>query len=346
MSQSIWLGRPDGSFNIKIALRGFWVSAFLACLCLTLALYALQSGALQLSPHAVWQALLGDGTASNRMVVVQWRLPRVVMALVLGAALGMSGAIFQSLIRNPLGSPDVIGFNSGAYTGALLAIVLLQANHLQIAGGALLGGLLTAAIIYLLAWNRGLNSFRLIIVGIGISAMLTAVNTWLMISASLESAISAAVWGAGSLSGITWGMARPSALICVFALLAALALSRRMQMLEMGDDSASALGINVERSRLQLMVIGVVLTAAATAVSGPISFIALAAPQMAKQLSRSHSTTLLCSAWMGALLLLAADLVAQHAFSPQKLPVGVVTVSIGGLYLIWLLIRQMRPDSR
>jgi ABC-type enterobactin transport system permease subunit len=345
MTDTLLIGTPHGRFNFRLNKRPLVVGFILLALCLVVSGTALQLGSIDISSTEVLQALAGQGPDNVYMIVTQWRLPRVLMALVLGAALGMSGAIFQSLIRNPLGSPDIIGFNTGAYTGALFAIVLMQASHFEIAACAIAGGLITACVVYALSWKNGWQSFRLIIVGIGISAMLSAVNTWLMISASLESAMNAAIWGAGSLNGMSWSKGLPSATFCVLAMLCSWLLARKMNLLEMGDDSASALGIRVERSRFQLMICGVILTAAATAATGPISFIALAAPQIAKRLTRSHATSLLCSAWMGALLLLLADIIAQHAFMPRKLPVGVITVSIGGLYLIWLLLHQMRTRT-
>ena len=146
-----------------------------------------------------------------------WRLPRVLLALMLGAALGMSGAIFQSLTRNPLGSPDIIGFNSGAYTGALVVILLIGGTYYEIAVGALVGGIATAAVVYLLAYKRGVQGFRLIIVGIAISAMLGSVNTWMILKAKLDDAMAAAVWGAGSLNGLGWTQVWP--VVVVLAIL-------------------------------------------------------------------------------------------------------------------------------
>lgn len=338
-----WLiGRLDGAFNVRVRRAGIVTGLWLALCCGLMACLALQAGTLALSASEVIQALQGHGPRRTVMVVVEWRLPRVVMALVVGAALGMSGAIFQSLIRNPLGSPDVIGFNTGAYSGALVALILFGGGHVEVAGGALVGGLLTAALVYLLAWRRGVHGLRLILVGIAVSAMLGAFNTWLMVSASLESAMSAALWGAGSLNGITWGKGWPAVVVCAAAMSATLALNRRMQLLEMGDEAASALGVPAERTRWMLMALGVALIAAATAAAGPIAFIALAAPQIARRISRSPGTAPLCAAWVGALLLLVADVAAQHLFAPRQLPVGVVTVSIGGVYLVWLLFRPTR----
>jgi len=314
----------------------------LILLCAALAVYGLGSGTLSLTPLQVIDALRGEGPHNLTVIVTQWRLPRVVMALILGAALAASGAIFQSLMRNPLGSPDVIGFNTGAYSGVLVAIVLFNSAIAGITVGAMAGGLLTALVVYLLAWRNGVETFRLIIVGIAVRALLVAGNTWLVISASLESALTAGLWSAGSLNGITWAKSLPVLGLIILAWALAALLSRRMHLLEMGDDMARALGVPVERTRLWLMLAGVGLTAAATAVAGPISFIALVAPQIARRLCPNQSQPLLIAGLTGALLLLAADVATQRLFLPYQLPVGVLTVSLGGIYLIGLLIRESR----
>ncbi|MBW5811725.1 iron-enterobactin ABC transporter permease [Yersinia kristensenii] len=334
------LGRPDGPINLRIQPRSLIVGGLLLLACLLAGLLALMVGTLPLSSGQVFAALFGQASGAADIIVNQWRLPRAMMALIFGAALGISGAIFQSLVRNPLGSPDIIGFNAGAYTGALVAITLFNGNYFEVASSALGGGLLSALAVYLLAYRQGIQGFRLIIVGIAIGAMLTAFNTWLTITASLEAAMTAAAWGAGSLNGLTWAKGLPSVIFIIIATVIAMLLSRRMPLLEMGDDAAGALGVPVEKTRLGLMAIGVILMAAVTAAAGPISFIALAAPQIAKRLLGTSSVTLTASALMGALLLIAADLCAQHLFLPNQLPVGVITISIGGLYLIWLLIRE------
>ncbi|MFK8258444.1 iron-enterobactin ABC transporter permease [Erwinia sp. AnSW2-5] len=341
-SKSLLIGRADGWFNLRLASRVLWVNLTLIALAVLLALFALCYGALSISPGQVWQALQGEGPRGFVTVVAQWRAPRTVMALVLGAGLGVSGAIFQSAIRNPLGSPDVVGFNTGAFTGALVMIIGFGGSDYQIAAGALVGGIGSAALVYLLAWRQGIVGFRLIIVGIGVGAVLSALNTWLIVSASLESAMSAALWGAGSLNGITWAKGQPALLLVPLTIAVSLLLSRRLQLMEMGDDSARALGVNAESSRLWLMLCGIILTAIATASAGPIAFIALAAPQIARRLTGANAVPLFSAATTGALLLLTADVIAQHAFNGIQLPVGAVTVSIGGVYLIWLLIRESR----
>ncbi len=319
----------------------------LSCLALMLvslgvALFSLRSGAVTLDLSQVFNALTGSAPRNITMVVTEWRLPRVMMALLVGAALGISGAIFQSLMRNPLGSPDVMGFNTGAWSGVLVAMVLFGQHLTAITLAAMAGGILTSLIVWGLAWRDGIETFRLIIIGIGMRAMLMAFNTWLLLQASLETSLSAGLWFAGSLNGLTWAKTLPAAPLILLMFVCALLLVKRMRLLEMGDDSACALGVSVERSRLMLMLVAVVLTAAATAIAGPISFIALVAPHIARRLSGTARWGLTQSALCGSLLLLAADLCAQQLFMPYQLPVGVVTVSLGGIYLIVLLVQESR----
>ena len=342
-------GRPTGILNLwggrltqRLDLRALLVSALVVAIAIAVALVTLTSGEFQIAVPEVVGALFGQATAKVHMVVVEWRLPRTSLALIMGAALGISGAIFQSLTRNPLGSPDVIGFDSGAYTGALIVIIVLKGTFYAVAGGALLGGIITALVVYLLAWRGGVQGFRLIIVGIGISAMLNSFNTYLLIRADLEVAMAAAIWGVGSLNGMT--LERLAQVCAVLAVLvpAAFFISRPMRQLEMGDDAARSLGVNAEWTRLAMTIVGVALTATVTAAAGPIAFVALAVPQIAMRLTKSAGVALLPSAATGALLLGVADYLAQRAFAPTQLPVGIVTICIGGLYFAWLLMREAR----
>lgn len=342
-------GRPTGILNLwggrltqRLDLRALLVSALVVAIAIAVALVTLTSGEFQIAVPEVVGALFGQATAKVHMVVVEWRLPRTSLALIMGAALGISGAIFQSLTRNPLGSPDVIGFDSGAYAGALIVIIVLKGTFYAVAGGALLGGIVTALVVYLLAWRGGVQGFRLIIVGIGISAMLNSFNTYLLIRADLEVAMAAAIWGVGSLNGMT--LERLAQVCAVLAVLvpAAFFISRPMRQLEMGDDAARSLGVNAEWTRLAMTIVGVALTATVTAAAGPIAFVALAVPQIAMRLTKSAGVALLPSAATGALLLGVADYLAQRAFAPTQLPVGIVTICIGGLYFAWLLMREAR----
>lgn len=323
-------------FDVRTAV----VCSLLGVLALLVLLISLATGDYQIPLPDVVSAIFNTQQIEHT-IVVDWRLPRALSAVLFGAALGASGAIFQSLTRNPLGSPDVLGFATGSYTGALVVMLIVGGSYAQVATGALLGGIGTAAIVYVLAYRHGVQGFRLIIVGIAVAAMLQSANTWLILEADLDAAISAAVWGTGSLNNLGWPQALPalSALVILFPLVALLA--RPMRHLELGDDAAKALGLNAERVRLALVAVGVALTAVVTASAGPIAFIALAAPQIARRLTRAPGVAPLPAAFMGALLLVAADYVAQHVL-PEALPVGIVTVCIGGTYLIWLLVHEAR----
>ncbi|WP_036319899.1 FecCD family ABC transporter permease [Microbacterium indicum] len=317
------------------------VLASLVVALVALAVFALAAGSYALTPAEVLGAMFDPDAGFARTVVLEWRLPRVAAALVFGAALGVSGALFQTLSRNPLGSPDVIGFSTGAYTGAILAIAFAGQTAISGAAGAIAGGLVTAFVVYALAYRGGLAGFRLIVVGIGVTAMLHAFNTWLLLRLQTEVAMTAAIWGAGSLSLVSAQTLLPVAIVVAVALAATAALHPALRQLELGDDQARAHGVPLEPARLAILVVGIALTASVTAVTGPIAFVALTAPQIAHRLTRSAGLPLVASALTGAALLLAADQIAQHVV-PTGVPVGVVTIVIGGAYLLLLLARQTR----
>lgn len=330
-----------GAARVRVDIRALCIGVALIIVCLTIGVLSLVNGEYQLTLSEVGHALFTDTNSFDRTVVFEWRMPRALSAIVFGAALGASGAVFQSLTRNPLASPDILGFSAGAYTGALIVIIVVGGTYLDVAAGALIGGMTTATAVYLLAFKGGVQGFRLIIVGIGVSAMLASLNTWLTLKADLETALVAAVWGAGSLNGMTWQQTGVASALVVTLIAATLALSRPLRQLELGDDAAKALGVRVEPSRLVLMLVSVGLIAVVTAAAGPIAFIALAAPQIARRVAGTAGVSVSASALMGAALLSASDFVALHAL-PAMLPVGTVTVVLGGGYLIWLLIHESR----
>jgi iron complex transport system permease protein len=326
---------------VRLELRPVIVCAAVAVAVAGMAVLALMTGSYPLSPRQVIAALAGGETGLVHEIVVEWRLPRVVAALVFGAALGVSGAIFQSMLRNPLADPGIIGFSQGSYTGALIVILVINGSYWQLVGGALLGGLATAVVVYVLAYRRGVQGFRLIVVGIGVSAMLGSLNTWLMLKADIEQAMAAAAWGAGSLNGVSWDQVVLGG-ACIAVLLVAAAMSSRpMRQMETGDDAAASQGVRVAPARLGLIVVGVALTATVTAASGPIAFISLVAPQIARRLARTAGITLAPAAFVGALLCLVADHIAQHV-APTPLPVGIITVMLRGGYLGVLLFTEAR----
>lgn len=337
--------RLKGLIKLRIDARSLVVTAVLLGATLVIACFGLMIGTLRLSVHEVFAALSGDAAKMTRTIVVEWRLPRVLAAMIFGAGLAVSGSIFQSLTRNPLGSPDIIGFTSGSYTGALIAMLIAgSTSFIGIAAGALIGGMATAVLIYLLAFRKGTQGFRLIIVGVATSTILSSVNSVLLLRSKAEVALTAAAWGVGSLNGISWAQSIPAMVAVVVLLLIAAVMARPLRAMELGEDAAKAHGIRSERTRLVLILIAVVLTAAPTAVMGPVSFVALAAPQIALRFTKSAQSFAPVAA-MGAFLMLGADMVAQRIVPGTIFPVGVVTLSLGGLYLVGVLFRQARSSS-
>jgi len=333
----------QGRFSVRFRMRTALIGAALGLATAVVAILALCLGDLPLSPVDVVSALLGSQEGIAHLVVFEWRLPRVLGAAVFGAALAVSGAIFQSLTRNPLASPDVIGLSAGSYAGGLIMIIVfgVGAGSVPVAGGAIVGGLLAAAAVYLLAYSNGMHGFRLIVVGIGVSAMLEALGVYLILRAKLEVAMVASVWGMGSLNPVGWAQLVPAVVVVTVVFLALGTLVRPLRQLELGDDAARSLGSRVEPARLWLVVCAVALTAVVTGAAGPIAFISLAAPQIAQRLTRTAGIALVPSALVGALVLTVSDIVAQYAL-PDNLPVGLVTVVVGGAYLVWLLIHEVR----
>ncbi|MBQ0850071.1 iron chelate uptake ABC transporter family permease subunit [Streptomyces sp. BH-SS-21] len=334
--------RTVGGLSVRVDVRAFTVVALLLVAALTASVVLIGTGDFPISPGDVVRTLLGDGNAGQEFIVNDLRLPRVLVGLLVGASLGLGGALFQAISRNPLGSPDVLGLGQGSTAGALVMIVLFSGTARQVTLGALIGGLVTGLAIYLLAWKRGVHGYRLVLVGIGVSAIVTAVNGYLITKADLVDATRAVVWMTGSLNGRDWEQVWP--LLALWAVLVPLVLgnARALRMLEMGDDVAYALGVRVERTRLLLMVAAVLLTASATAAAGPVGFVALTAPQLARRLTRSPGPNLVPAMCMGATLLVVADWSSQRVFGADQLPVGVVTGILGGVYLLWLLVTERK----
>ncbi|MEU2981267.1 iron chelate uptake ABC transporter family permease subunit [Streptomyces hirsutus] len=334
--------RTPGGLSLRVDVRTLVVGTLLLLVALTASVVLIGTGDFPIPAADVVRTLLGEGDPGQEFIVTELRLPRVLVGLLVGASLGLAGALFQSISRNPLGSPDVLGLGQGATAGALVVIVLFSGTANQVALGALVGGLATGFAIYLLAWKRGVHGYRLVLVGIGVSAVVTAVNGYLLTKSDIVDAARAIVWMTGSLDGRDWDQVWPLLALCAILVPLVLANSRGLRMMEMGDDVSYALGVRVERVRLVLMLSAVLLTAAATAASGPVGFVALTAPQLARRLTRSPGPNLMSAMCMGAALLVSADWISQRAFGAGQLPVGVVTGVLGGVYLLWLLVTERR----
>ncbi len=322
----------------RIDLRMLIIAAALVTVTVVLALWAVTLGSFPITVPQVVDTIFGGGSRAARKVVWEWRGPRIIAAIVFGALLGISGAIFQSLTRNPLGSPDVIGFNAGAYTGVIVVLLLGIGGYTATVVGALGGGLVAAAVVYLLAFRQGVSGTRLILVGIAISGFLSGVNQWFSVTADVDEARRAAVWGAGSLASVSAATILPAAAVLLMLVVAMPMIQRWMSTLELGDDTAAALGLRLEPVKATLVLLGVLAIAVVTAAAGPIAFVALAAPQIGRRLrGRGASVDALSAALVGSAVLLSADIAAQHAIPNVLLPVGGVTVCAGGAYLLWLL---------
>lgn len=312
-------------------------------LILVVAAASLVYGSYEMTPERVFRLIFqGEGTEIERQLVLNQRLPRMLAAIVVGAALGLSGAIFQSVSRNALGSPDIIGFTVGSATGALSVVLIGPLAATGVGMGAILGGFVTAAVVMLLAGVGGGATMgqKMVLIGIAVSAMLSSVNDYLITRGDLEKADAAKTWQHGSLNAISWGQMEVQSVIMVIAIPLILTLTRRLRTLELGDDLAAGLGLPVKRTVNLLVAAAVLLVAVAISVAGPIGFLALIAPQLAHRFWRTPGTAMWHSALMGAAILVLADFVAARALAPFQIPVGLVTGAIGGLYMLWLLNRQ------
>ncbi|MET0828643.1 MAG: iron chelate uptake ABC transporter family permease subunit [Microbacterium sp.] len=295
-------------------------------------------------PAEVLRVILGETVPGASFTVGELRLPRATMGLLAGFAFGIAGVTFQTMLRNPLASPDIIGISSGASVAAVFGIVVLALDEAAVSFLAFAGALVTAAAIYLLSNRRGFAGTRLILIGIGVAAMLDSAVTYILSRAAVWDLQSAMQWLTGSLNGATWSAVLPLAAAGAVLAPVLLAQGRGLGMLRLGDDTAASLGVNVGRTRVLLILAAVALLAFATAATGPIAFVAFMAGPIAARLIGSGGSPLLPAGLVGALLVLIADLVGQFAFD-SRYPVGVITGALGAPYLVFLLIRINRSGG-
>ncbi|MFF2850071.1 FecCD family ABC transporter permease [Streptomyces sp. NPDC058001] len=295
------------------------------------------AGQTWVTPGEVYGILRG-GQGPDRLVVGELRVPRIVLGALVGAALGLAGALVQSVTRNPLASPDVIGVGHGAAAATVLALatgMTASPNALPLVSVA--GGLAAAALVWAVAWRGGMRASRFVLTGVGVGVALSAVVQLYLTDSELEQAELVKLWLTGSLNGRGWDQAGPLALVLVLSLPALVWAARALRPLGLGADTATALGFRVRRAQLGLTVLGVILAASATGAAGPIGFVALTAPQLARRLTRTPHLPLTGSALTGALTLTAADLTARTALTPLEIPAGALTALVGAPYLLWLL---------
>ena len=296
------------------------------------------------SPGEVFRVILGENVPGATFTVGRLRLPRASLAVLAGLCFGLGGVTFQTMLRNPLASPDIIGISSGASAAAAFAIVTLGLGGTQVSIFAIVVGLAVALLIYTLSFKSGVAGTRLILIGIGIAAMLDSVTAYILSQAADWDLQAAQRWLTGSLNGAGWAQVVP-VLVAVVALSPVLlGQSRNLAVTQLGDDAASALGVRVDRTRLIVIVTAVLLIAFATAAAGPIAFVAFLSGPIAARIVGPGASLLVPAALVGALLVLVADFIGQFALG-TRLPVGVVTGVLGAPYLIYLIVRSNRSGG-
>ncbi|WP_435747680.1 FecCD family ABC transporter permease [Nocardioides sp. SYSU DS0663] len=316
----------------------------LAVLVLVALAASLMVGRTFYPPADVVSVILGQDVAGASFTVGRLRLPRAVLGLLVGLCFGLGGVTFQTMLRNPLASPDIIGISLGASAAAAFAIVTLEVDGPVVSALAIASGLGVALLIYVLSFRDGVAGARLILIGIAIALMLESVISYLLEQAAAWDFQEATRWLAGSLNSAGWGDVVPTLVALAVLGPVLLASSRHLELLQLGDDAASALGVRVERTRLTVIVAAVGLIAFATAAAGPIAFVAFLSGPIAARLIGPGVSLLVPSALVGALLVLVADLAGQNAFD-HRYPVGVVTGVLGAPYLVYLIVRSHRTGG-
>ncbi|MFJ6570049.1 FecCD family ABC transporter permease [Streptomyces sp. NPDC091292] len=343
--------RPAGYAVARLGQANFLIhrraTAIAAALATTLALSCLaylSTGESFVPPSEVLKVLTGT-PSPNQLVVETLRAPRLVVALMVGAAFGVAGALIQTVARNPLASPDIIGISQGASALTVGAMTFGVTSYTVLPYVGVAGGILAAALVYVFAWRGGLHATRFVLIGIGFAIALRSVTTLFMTKGDYLVAQQAQIWMTGSLNGRGWAEATPLGWT-LLALVPAVAWAARAQRtVTLDDDTATGLGVRLNRVRLGLVLLGVVLASVATGAAGPVDFVALLAPQIARRVTRTAQIPLVCSALLGAVVVVVADLLARRLFSPTELPVGVLTAAVGAPYLIWLIVRSRRGGT-
>lgn len=335
-----------GAVSVRLDARTITVCVAIAVATVAIGCWSISVGDFPIPMTDVVATIFGGGSGDAQFIVGTLRLPRVLTGGLVGLAFGISGAIFQSLARNPLASPDIMGFNSGAAAGAVFVIVILGGSSAQVAFGAVVGGVATALIVFALAAQHGsVRAYRLVLVGIGIGFAGAAIVDYLMTRAEIFDVQRAAVWLTGSLNGRSWEHVRLVGTALLVLTPFAVGMQRWLDRLELGDDVAAGLGIPVNRAKLGLVLVGVALAALAVAAAGPITFVAFVAGPIARRLVDTPGAALIPAGLVGALITVTADLAARRTLAPIELPVGIATAVIGAPYLLWLLSRQGRTGA-
>ncbi|WP_069817301.1 FecCD family ABC transporter permease [Streptomyces sp. TP-A0874] len=338
--------QPAGHHTLRVRRASFLlhrrsaaVTAGLGVLLALAALGYLCAGETAVAPQEALKAVLGQPSEAD-FVVGTLRLPRLVVGVLVGAAFGLSGALIQTVARNPLASPDIIGVSHGAGALTVGAMTFGVTSYTVLPYLSVLGGLTAAALVYLFAWRGGLHAGRFVLIGIGFAIALRSITQLFLTKGDQQIALQAQVWLTGSLNGRGWDEAGPLGWTLLLLLPWLVWAGRAQRRVAMDDDTATALGARLAPTRLGLVLIGVVLASVATGMAGPVDFVALLAPQIARRTARTAQIPLAGAALTGALIVVLADLLARVLLAPTELPAGVLTAAVGAPYLIWLIVQS------
>ncbi|KZR56886.1 FecCD family ABC transporter permease [Pseudobacillus badius] len=348
MKKSFPLRLGKGSMSLLLDQRAVWINAIFVFLLLITFLVSTGMGEQFLQPWRVLTVLLGQGDDFEQLIVHSFRLPRILISVLVGMSLAAAGAILQAVVRNPLASPDIIGITGGASVAVVLFLTLFtdRSNTLTVSIqwlplSAFIGAAIVTFLLYLLAWKDGLSPTRLVLIGVGLWALMKSLTTLFMILGPIHQASQANVWITGSVYGSSWQNVWVLAPITLTLLLVVLIMIRHVNIQELGEGIAVGAGANVQKQRFLLLLISAALTGSAVAFGGGIGFVGLMAPHIARRLVGSSFGALLpLSAVIGAILVLLADFIGRTFFLPVEVPAGVFTAALGAPYFIYLLYRQ------
>lgn len=331
-----------GKTSIHLHKKTVVYTTLAILLTIVAAIVSLGIGEMYIRPLDVVKALLGFGAEQDALIVQQFRMPRIIIAVLVGAALAAAGAIMQGIVRNPLAAPDILGISSGASVAAVAFLLLFENVSIKwLPPTSFLGAMATTILLYALAWKKGVTPLRLVLIGVGIKIAAGAVVTLLIMFSPFLLQNKALLWLTGSIYGVDWNDVLMILPWVVILIVAAALLARRVNIQQLGDDIATSLGSFLQLDRFLLLIICAALTGTAVSVGGDISFVALLAPHIAKQLiGPSFGGALPLSAFIGSLILLIADLIGRVAFSPLDIPVGVFTSAVGAPFFIYLLYKN------
>lgn len=328
--------------SFHIHKRTLWITLLLAFATIVVAIISTGMGEMQISPLEVVKVLLGTGGEQETLIIQEFRLPRIVVAILVGAALAVAGAILQGLVRNPLAAPDIVGITGGASVTAVAFLLFFETLSIRwLPGAAFVGATLVSLLLYALAWKKGVTPLRLVMIGVGLKIVTSSIVTLLITFSPFLLQNRAILWLTGSIYGSAWKDVIMILPWVTILLILSMLMIGRVNVQQLGSDIATGVGNAVHRDNFLLLLICTALTGTAVAVGGEISFVALLAPHISKQLvGPSFGSVLSVSIFVGALILLLADLVARVAFAPLDIPVGVFTSAIGAPFFIYLLYRK------